>query len=133
VITSSSTLATLLLGLVAIATKSAQTFTLPSDSQAPLGLALVAFTFAAVLAIFTNLPWAVSEADPEGLKRVIDGDDWTAGETEALRAVSANRLSVLTDGSRANTMKGWALVLAMISEAVAVGFLAWAMLEIVYV
>ena len=67
VITTSGTLATLLLGLIAIATKSTQTFTLPDASKTPLGLALVAFAVAALLAIFTNVPRSVDEADPEGL------------------------------------------------------------------
>jgi hypothetical protein len=133
VITSSSTLATLLLGLVAIATKSSQTFTLPSASQTPLALALVAFTAAAALALFTNLPWVASEANPDGLANILDTDElWRAGETEALRAVAANRLSVLRSESTVSTRKGWALVVAMLFEAVAVGLLAWAMLAIVY-
>jgi hypothetical protein len=131
VITSSSTLATLLLGLIAIATRSSQTFTLPSDAEEPLALALIAFTFAALLALFTNIPWSVDEADPDGLARVMDSDAWIEGEGEAIRSVAANRLAVLRGASSANTKKGWALVAAMLFEAIAVAFLAWAMLEIV--
>jgi hypothetical protein len=118
--------------LVAITTRSAQTFALPSDAQAPLVLALLAFTAASLVAIFTNLPWTAREADPEGLRQVLDTEAWTAGETEALRAVSANRLTVLTSQITVSSRKGWVLVLAMTCEVVAVGFLAWAMLEIVY-
>jgi hypothetical protein len=130
VITSSGTLATLLLGLVALSTRSQSTFQLPHDARTPLALALVAFTLAAALAIVTNVPRGSAEADIQGLVQLIK-TYWDDPEREALRTVSVNRLNILDSARSVNTEKAWALVGAMAFETVAIAFLAWAMLEIV--
>jgi len=117
-------------GLVALSTKSKATFQLPHEARTPLAGALIAFTVAAVLAIFTNLPRGSEEADISGLAGLVE-KYWDDAEAEALRAVSTNRINVLFDARRVDKDKAWALVGAMASETVAVAFLAWAMLKIV--
>ena len=129
VITSSGTLATLLLGLVAIATRAEATFDLPDGARLPLGLALGAFTVAALLAIITNIPLLYQEAKLEGLEGVVD-HSLADSEDEARETVARNMLRVLSSAREKNRIKAWALCLALGAEAVAVGFLAWAMLEI---
>jgi hypothetical protein len=91
---------------------------------------LVAFTFAAIAALVTNIPLRYQEADVSGLRRVVD-TSFDDSELDALRKVAKNRLNVLGSAKRRNALKGWALVTAMAGEAAAVGFLVWAMLEIV--
>jgi uncharacterized integral membrane protein len=129
VITSSGTLATLLLGLVAIATKAGATFALPDGARLPLALALIGFTVAALLAIATNVPRKSDEAIVSGLQGLLE-QYWNDPELEALRTVAQNQINVLASGKRVNRDKAYALVAAMTAETFAVGTLAWAMIEI---
>jgi uncharacterized integral membrane protein len=131
VITTSGALATLLLGLTAIAMKAASTFELPKDARLPLAVALGAFVLAAILAIFTNFPRNYEEARLVGLRKLID-ESWADTEADALAKVAKNQLKVLERAKSIHAEKAWALVLAIAAEAVAVFALLWAMLAILY-
>lgn len=124
------TLATLLLGLIAIATKGEATFDLPVGARDPLGYALVAFAVAASLSILTNIPRRGDEASVGGLRKFIT-ERQNDTEQVALYEVAKNRLIVLESARTIDRFKGYALVLAMVAETVALVFLAWAMVEII--
>ena len=126
VITTSGTLATLLLGLAALTTKEQTTFTLPTAAQDPLEWALIAFAAAALASIFTQLPMRYEEASAEGLRGLVD-TSWNDSEEEALDAVARNRLTVLKRAKHVNGLKAWALFAAVSGEALAVIALAVAM------
>src|SRR5438093_1388669 len=81
VITTSGTLVTLLFGLVALATKTAQTYTLPDPAPGLLVLAAGLFTLAAVFGLLTN--WALSymEASLTGLTELLQRD-WDVDQTQ---------------------------------------------------
>jgi hypothetical protein len=126
VITTSGTLATLLLGLAALTTRAEQTFKLPADAQDPLEWTLIAFAFAALASIFTQLPLSYREASTKGLRGLLE-TAWNDSEEVALDAVARNRLSVLKRAKTVNGIKAWALFLAVLGEATAVVALAVAM------
>jgi len=117
--------------LTAIATKAEPTFDLPDDVRLPLAIAIGAFVGAALCAIFTNVPRRYREAGAEGLRKLLS-DGWADSETDALSKVAKNRLSVLGSARHINRDKGWALLSAIIFEALAVAALFWAMLALLY-
>jgi hypothetical protein len=126
VITTSGTLATLLLGLAALTTRSSATFTLPASAEDPLEWSLIAFATAALASIFTQLPLQYKEASTAGLRGLVE-EYWNDSEEEALDAVARNRLNVLKRAKQLNGLKAWALFAAVLAEAAAVIALAVAM------
>jgi hypothetical protein len=126
VITTSGTLATLLLALAALTTREAGTFTLPPSAEDPLEWSLIAFAAAALASIFTQLPLSYREASTSGLRGLVE-DSWNDSEEEALDAVARNRLNVLRRAKEVNGIKAWALFAAVVAQAAAVIALAFAM------
>jgi hypothetical protein len=131
VITTSGTLATLLLGLTAIATKAQDTFMLPDEARPPLALALIAFVLAAVAAIFTNAPRNYKEATVESLRKLVE-TSWDDTERVALQEVAKAQLRVLERAKEMNGQKARALVAGVMFETAAVAALAWAMIVLLY-
>jgi hypothetical protein len=131
VITTSGTLATLLLGLTAIASQAKSTFTLRADAKLPLAIALGAFVLASLLAIYTNKPLEYDEARIEGVRKMIR-EKWDVAEAEALKDVAMNQLGVLAKAKSNHATKAWVLVFAMVAEAAAVFSLFASMLAILY-
>jgi hypothetical protein len=132
VVSTSGTLATVLLGLIAIATRSDSTFTLPHDARVPLAIALGAFSVAALLAIYTNAPRRGYEAASlKGLRTLVD-ERWDATESQALSEVAKNQLKVLAAEKTIHKWKARALVAAIATEAVAVVALLAAMITLLY-
>lgn len=124
VVTTSGALATLLLGLAALSegNQSNGTFVLPESSQGPLKWGLIFFVAAALGAILTNLTVWLQYADPSGLEKVLQDDSKT--DSDAEWDVAENRLAILKSLQWWNGIKGWVLFLAMVSEVIAIGFIA---------
>ncbi len=126
VISTSGTLATLLLGLAALTTQEDTTFVLPADAHDPLEVALILFAAAALCSIFTQLPLTYREASTKGLRGFVM-EHWDDAEEKALENVAKNRLTVLKRARTVNGVKAWALFAAVVFEAGAVIALAVAM------
>ena len=129
VITTSGTLATLLLALAALTTREADTFSLPSGAQDSLEWSLVAFAIAALMSIFTQLPLKYEEASARGLRALVESS-WDDSEEVAQDVVARNRLTVLKRARYVNGLKAWALFAAVFAEALAVIALAVAMTRV---
>jgi hypothetical protein len=127
VITTSGSLVTLLLGLVAVLT-SADGFTLVTQARGPLFVALAAFAAAAVLALASNVPLPrYGNIDPDGLRKQLGKRPMESSEDGYVRLAASN-LAIYERARRMNGVKAWLLVAAMVAEvsgavslAVAVG------------
>jgi hypothetical protein len=132
VITTSGTLATLLFALTAGLTTAAH-FKLPGHARLPLVLALVAFVLAALLGLITNIPLQYKEPSPDGLAVLVDANYWSASAEIGQIRVAQARVSTLAAARSANAQKVTLLLGAMFFELLAVGFLTWAIIAILYV
>lgn len=124
VITTSGALVTALFALVALLTKS-NGYTLPKSAHGWLGIALVLFAAAGVLALLTNLPLnyaSVSADDVLGRAK----SHWGWPSTKALRELTSTRADLLRRASRLNSCKAWLLLAAMLAEVTAVICVAYA-------
>ena len=128
VITTSGTLSTLLFGLVAVVTK-ATDLELPTVARIPLGVAIIAFVLAAVLALLTNIPRKyvnVVVGDPD--------DDlwphWEDSRNKALKRITATRAKAVSSAQAVNGEKAKLLFRAMIAEVIAVVAVAVAVIVI---
>jgi len=119
VVTTSGTLATLLLGFATLTKRSHGQFVLPHPSHEWVKWALVLFTSSAVAAIVTNAPFRYHAADVGGLRGLLK-DSWNDNYEVAEKEVAENRLDVLGSAKRWNSIKGWMLFLAVICEVLAV-------------
>jgi hypothetical protein len=129
VITTSGTLATLLLGLAALSTKSASTFVLPHDARPWITAALFVFFASALAAMVVNLPLTYQAVEVENVRgrlRLDPPNDHPA----ATKDIAFTRLDALEAAKKKNSFKGWALAAAIGLEAVAVGFVAIAVSNI---
>ena len=128
VITTSGSLATLLFGLVALITRS-EDFVLPTKAHGPLGLAVGAFTLAAVGGLLVNLPLFYKGADPAGLRGLLN-HCWEEPEAAARLRVAATKVKFLDRAQSVNGVKAWVLILAMLAEVVGIGGVAQSVVEI---
>jgi len=128
VITTSGTLATLLFGLVALFTKSAD-YQLPRQASGPLAVALVSFVAAAVLALLTNVPLFYKNFVGQKIRPEV-WERWYKGKNDALRQITEGRLVLLERAQVVNGAKAWLLVAGMLCEVVAVAAVAVAVGEI---
>jgi hypothetical protein len=112
VITTSGGLVTLLFGLVALATKGAQTYTLPDAATKLLIAAAALLTVAGVFGLLTNWGLSYREASVEGLRDLLDRD-WTAAEPAGQRDVAATTIDILQASRDNNAAKARMLRVAM--------------------
>ena len=131
VITTSGVLVTLLFGLTALSVRRATTFVVPDAAAGLLIGALVLFVLAALSAIVTNLPRSYEGVTVDALRQAVK-ERWEDGEAVAAEMVALTRLKMLASAKRNNDVKGWALVIAMGCEILAValvgaavGFVLW--------
>lgn len=123
VITTSGTLATLLLGLAALATKASSTFVVPSDARPWVTAALFGFFVSALAALTVNLPLSYEAATVEEMRsRLRDDPPWN--DAAAMKDIGFTRLKAIESAKSNNRIKGWALTVAVGCEALAVGCLA---------
>jgi hypothetical protein len=120
VITTSGALVTLLFALVATITKT-EGYVLPSAARYPLYGAIALFVLAAIAAITANVPLSYQTANVDALQAAVR-DFWDDSEATAGRRIAATDLKVLRAAKRANQLKAYILMWALIVEVVAVGF-----------
>jgi hypothetical protein len=124
VITSSGALATLLFGLAGLIT-SRKGFTLPTQAEWCLGLALVGFTAAALISLFINRPRMYAAVSRGALRRIIEEERyWKAPEVVGLRRSAESRLNVLEASRVINDQKAELLIWALRCEVAAVALVA---------
>lgn len=123
VITTSGVLVTLLFGLVALSTRSADTFILPKHAAYLLAIAVVCFAIAAVTAILTNVPIGYEEPDIEPIRKVAR-DEWDTPRPKMMRDAALTDLKVLADAKRKNDVKAKLLFRAVSFEVAAVVLVA---------
>jgi hypothetical protein len=128
VITTSGTLATLLFGLTALVSKAAD-FELPRQAHGPLGVAMVAFVAAALLALLTNIPLFYLDVKIGGtadeLRKL-----WAKTRDDALILLTSTRAKVVKRAQQVNSLKAWLLVAAMVAEVVGIISVALAVGEV---
>lgn len=128
VITTAGSLATALFGLVALITKSDE-FVLPGEAHGPLGVAVAAFTIAAMLGVLTNLPLFYKGVAGDAPKALLD-ERWDETEDAARLRIASTRAGVFEAARKANGLKAWLLILAMVAEVVGVGAIGLAVIEV---
>jgi len=124
VITTSGVLVSLLLGLTAILTGSAN-YQLPEVSRIAILVALVFFVVAVIGGIITNLPRSYRGVTADALKKQID-ERWEDSAAAAQREVALTELKVIRRAKEQNSWKGLSLITAIAAEILAVLCLATA-------
>jgi hypothetical protein len=124
-------LATLLFALTAGLTVTAS-FKLPASSKLPLLLALVAFVISAVLGLAVNIPLLYQEPTSRGLARLVDARYWTGSPEIGQLRVAEAQVTTLAAARSANGLKVILLLSAILAELLAVAFLSWAIISILY-
>jgi len=129
VITTAGTLVTLLFALAALSTKQAATFTLPNTARTWLLVGLALFFASAVAALVTNAPLVYQVVPVEKVRERLNRDTPPTAD-RAAKAIALTRLEALSSAKTQNTIKGWALAVALALEALAVGCVAVAVAKI---
>jgi hypothetical protein len=123
VITTSGTLVTLLFALAALSTKHDATFTLPASARTWLFIALPLFFVSALAALLSNAP-LLYQAVPAPKIRDRLREKPPRDAEAAAKDVAFSRLDALESAKKMNSIKGWALAVAMGCEALAIGCVA---------
>lgn len=131
VVTTSGTLTTLLFALTAGLTTVAK-FKLLGSAKLPLLLALISFVVAAALGLVTNMPLKYQEPTPRGLAHLVNANYWTGPKEIGQLRVAAAQVTTLSAARSANNLKVILLLGAILSELLAVIFLSWAIITILY-
>jgi hypothetical protein len=138
IVTTAGTLVTLLFGLAALSTSSAQGNPLHHKESVFLAVALVLFFAAGVLALLTNVPLGYvgpDLPDPKKPEKPSFGDRLNAEPEDsykaALYAVADVRLKILASAQKQNGRKGKLLFVALIAEVAAVACVAVAIFELI--
>ena len=129
VITTSGTLATLLLGLAALSTNASATFVLPQEARPWVTGALFGFFASAPAPLVVNVPLSYQAATIEEMRGRLR-EDPPIDHPAATKDIAFTRLKALSSAKRMNSIKGWALAVAIGLEALAVGSLAMAVSRI---
>jgi hypothetical protein len=123
VITTSGVLVSLLFGLSAVVTDD-NGFALPHASRVLLIVALVLFVLAAVSAIITNWPLNYFAVETEDLQRLINKGNWNGPPRIAAWRIAEAQVTILARARELNELKGRVLLVAMITQVLAVIALA---------
>lgn len=129
VITTAGTLVTLLFALAALSTKDAPTFALPDAARTWLLVGLGLFFASALAALFTNAPLTYQVVPVEKVRKRLNRKTPPAAD-RAVKSIALTRLDALASAKTQNTIKGWALAVALGLEALAVGCVAIAVAKI---
>jgi hypothetical protein len=122
-VTASGALATVLLGYVTLSSRSATgTFILPHAARPWFYWALFFFTAAVLFALATNIPVSLYWADPDELESYIQSH-WNSVPS-AQKDVIEHQIKRLKPLHRWNTIKGYALMVGMILQGIAIGLIA---------
>jgi|SRR5215207_7654715 len=123
VITTSGVLVSLLFGLAAILT-GAENYQLPGHAKSWLLAAMISFVVAALAAIVTSAPLFYSGPKIRDLEEAIKGPVWQESPADAEKRIAATEIKVLATARSRNTFKGYALLLAILTQVCALVFLA---------
>jgi hypothetical protein len=129
VITTAGTLVTLLFALAALSTKQTATFTLPDAARTWLLVGLALFFASAIAALVTNAPLVYQVVPVAKIQERLNRTPSPTAD-RAAKAIALTRLDALTSAKSQNTIKGWALAIALGLEALAVGCVAIAVSKI---
>lgn len=130
VITTSGTLTTVLFGLVAVFT-GIDDFLLPKTAKGPLGVAVALLAAGAVLGLATNVPlWFYGNVKAKDMHDRVK-TRFVEPETTAHVRLSATNVEIFRRAKRANGIKAWVLVGAMVAEVAGVVSVAIAVAEII--
>jgi MFS family permease len=119
VIASAGTLVTLLFALVALVTKSQQ-YALPLASRFLIGVALVAFLTAAVLAILVIRPREYAVVDEQSLHALANNGAYSAPASIGGPKIAVAIIGLIEKSRYGNTKKAHFLIASVIAEVVAV-------------
>jgi hypothetical protein len=125
VITTSGVLVTLLFAMAALSTKRSQTFVLPHSARTWLSIALLLFFLSAIAAFVTNAPLIYQAVEAEEIRERLR-EDPPRSASAAVKDIAFTRAKALKSAKAMNSIKGWALAVAMGLEALAVGCVAMA-------
>jgi hypothetical protein len=123
VITTSGVLVTLLFGLAELSTKQSQTFALPHTARTWLQIGLALFFLSAVGALVANAPLIYQVVGAESIRQRLR-EDPPRTASAAAKDIAFTRADALESAKKQNSAKGWALAIAMLCEALAVGCVA---------
>jgi hypothetical protein len=118
VITTSGTLASLLLAFAALVTAS-KDFALSACAHDFVVAATIAFALAAVAAVLTNIPVLYAGVNVEQMRALLR-DKWADEQATAEQRTAATLVNVIASAKERNRVKGWVLFAAMAIETVAV-------------
>jgi hypothetical protein len=128
VITTSGTLASLLLGFAALVTAS-EDFSLSSTAQVLVVAAAISFAVAALAAVATNVPLLYASVQAEQMRALVHYK-WADEQAMAEQRTAATLVKLIDTAKRLNRIKGWLLFAAIGLEALAVVLLAVAVVVI---
>ena len=121
VITTSSVIASLLLGLGAIAGDS---FVLSARARPFVLWALVAFVVSAILAVGTSWPFGYTEATVSGLRNLVTEERWRDDAETVFASTASLEIDILEQARKRNGVKAFLLVFAIGFQVLAVGLTA---------
>ena len=122
VVSTAGTLVTLLFGLGALIS-GLKTFVLSGEARDNLFVALVLLVLAALAAIASNLPMLYKAVTPASMRTLLNSN-WTDPEATAEKFTSETRIDVIERAQKVNSLKGYAVMLAMGIEVAGVFFVA---------
>ena len=122
VVSTAGTLVTLLFGVGALIS-GLKTFALSGEARDNLFVALVFLVLAALAAIASNLPMFYKAVTPASMRTLLNSN-WTDPEATAEKFTSETRIDVIERAQTVNSLKGYAVMLAMGIEVVGVFFVA---------
>jgi hypothetical protein len=132
VVTTSGVLVTLLFGLSALATSS-PSYKLPDPARWTLLFAVVLFLVASVLGLITNWALGYTEVTTNGMRQLVEPEQWLEGSPEAARQSAEARVDIIEGFRTNNQMKGWILRAAMGLQILAVAMLALSVAVVLWV
>jgi hypothetical protein len=119
VISTSGAIVTLLLALAAVATRQAE-YVPPRSISGELLTATLLFVAGIVVALLVTAPLPFINAKPEELRAAVK-ELWTDPADVATKRTSATRVKFLYRAQMLNTIKAWALLVALALEVAAIG------------
>jgi hypothetical protein len=122
-ITTSGALATVLLGIVTLTKGSSGTIVLPEASRLWVELALAAFALATIFSIAMNFPVALYWTDAHAWSTELE-EIWQDDEATSQKAVADHHLEQLKLLNKWNDLKGYALMVAMGCQGIAIVLVA---------
>lgn len=123
IISTSGTLVAIVLGFVALATRS-QSYTLPPTAVLLLVLALAGLVAASAGGLLINMPARTPIIDAGELAEVAEQADWNRVNPDSLRAEYRIQAKLLIELRKVNRVRARLLIFALLVEVLALGLMA---------